>query len=189
MAAQFTEDHFANHSCAGLAYTIGDGAVPITGYVFVDLFVRTCGPGLAPWPGARLRFFDLTVSEVQLGQPIVTVTFYPDTSPARPGVQFVSFGESGRLVTDLPPQVLTAGDPVPGLLTDLAVTLAEQLFTDRRVAEVHYLLAVERADQALRDHSEAELRESQLGVVRRRAWIARDNALALKKYVENSNPS
>ncbi len=189
MTAQFTEDHFANHSCAGLAYTIADHAVPITGYVFVDLFVRPSGQVLAPWPGARLRFFDLTVAEVHLGQPVVTVAFHPDTDPARAGVQFVSFGESGRLVTDLPPQVLTAGDRVPELVTDLAVTLAERLFTDRRVAEVHYQLAVEHADQALRDHSEAELCESQLGVVRRRAWIARDNALALKKYVENSDPS
>jgi|GEM_PF-6926937 len=189
MTAQFTEDNFANHSPTGLAYTIGDDAVPITGYVFVDLFVRPSGQVLAPWPGARFRFFDLTVAELHLGQPIVTVAFHPDTDPARPGVQFVSFGESGRLVTDLPHQVLTAPDRVPALVTDLAVTLAERLLTDRRVAEVHYLLAVEGAEQALRDHSEAELRENQLGVVRRRAWIARDNALALRKYVENSDRS
>ncbi|MFF3569206.1 hypothetical protein ACFYXQ_15650 [Nocardia jiangxiensis] len=183
MAIEFIADRHARSEPGALGFTITDPDVSISGYVFVDLFLRG-GDYAAPRAGVSLRFVALQVEEHQLGQPTATVTFFPDEpEPSAPGVPFTSFGEPGRLVPEFSDRVAAAPDPVPALVAYLVTTLAAQVLTDRRVAEFSYHTAVALVADAEYDCAQVETRQKQLHEVHQRARADRDIALALWRHI------
>ncbi|WP_216892194.1 hypothetical protein [Nocardia alni] len=184
MTVQFTEDHYVNRTPGGFAYTVTDPDVPVTGYVFVDLFVHGTGETLAPWPGVRLRFFDLSVYEHDLGQTVATVTFYPeDPESAGARVPFISFGEPGWLVATVSHRVQVAPEHVQEALETVITVLATQMLTDRRVTDYYRRMTEDRADQVRRAYDQAQLTEQCLAEQYQTARVVRDTADAVYRRV------
>lgn len=187
MATEFIVDRHARSGSGALGFTITDPEIPITGYVFADLFLRG-HDYTTPHAGVSLQFVDLQVKGCRLGQLTATVMFFShEIEPAGAGVGFTSFGEPGVLVPELSRRVTDTPDPVPGLVEHLVTTLASRVLTDRRVAEFNYDTAEKQVAHAEYDYAQADASHRRAHETFQRARAARDTAFALWRHITKDN--